>query len=156
MTISTFLQYVSTIQRWCLSKSSYHGIRFGKIFRSQTVLSPLQILQSDLNSVALNKPKSSQKRVVFSSVFIPLPYLIFRILKPDKPRVLWRQVEYKMFSEPSIPKSIKTIKLFALFSIISFSLTHSYQAFFASCDPCEASKASKPLTISFLTVQCKA
>ena len=122
MTSSTFLQYVSTIQRWCLSKSSYYGIRFGKISRSQTVLSPLQILQSHLNSVAPNKPKSGQKRVVFSSVFIPLPYLIFRILKPDKPRVLWRQVEYKMFSEPSILKSIKTIQLFALFSIISFSL----------------------------------
>ena len=129
MTLSTFLQYVSTIQRWCLSKSSYHGIRFGKIFRSQTVLSPLQILQSHLNSVALNKPKSGQKRVVFSSVFIPLPYLIFRILKPDKPRVLWRQVEYKMFSEPSILKSIKTIKLFALFSITSFSLTQIISSF---------------------------
>ena len=129
MTLSSFLQYVSTIQRWCLSKSSYYGIRFGKTFRSQTVLSPLQILQSHLNSVAPNKPKSGQKRVVFSSVFIPLPYLIFRILKPDKPRVLWRQVEYKMFSEPSILKSIKTIKLFALFSITSFSLTQIISSF---------------------------
>ena len=135
MTLSTFLQYVTTIQRWCLSKSSYYGLRFGTIFRSQTVLSPLQILQSHLNSVAPNKRKSGQKRVVFSSVFIPLPYLIFRILKPDKPRVLWRQVEYKMFSEPSIPKSIKTIKLFALFSIISFSLTQIISSFFCFLRP---------------------